>query len=223
MNLAINHSLKIELNTLNKMLLSLSITKPLSFTAEESFKEFSLEEKLQAHQKIGALIRLLKGFGDEKFGSSVERDKRLTFHFLQKYRLSLLDLDFLEVLEDGDIVEICTLEHQHIFASLGFFELCNYDIETLFLHPWPKLFRRDVNVEGCMLDLAHQLSAARIGALDNPPIPEHTVFECFKGLTDAYRYKLRRVGCLANELAKVNAYISIIRVEKIPKGLNLQS
>lgn len=107
---------------------------------------------------------------------SLRDSKRFTWRALVKLGLSPT-ADFLEALEDGDIVEIYDAQQVQVFRNLDFFDFCSYTLEELFTLEWWRLFKRDEDISKKILDVASEIYQKKhpIGITD--PVPEHLVIE----------------------------------------------
>jgi hypothetical protein len=56
-------------------------------------------------------------------------------------------LDFFDKIQNEDIVEIYNTDQVQIFRTLRFFELCSYDVASILMIPWYKLYGRSSQME----------------------------------------------------------------------------
>ena len=152
----------------------------------------------------------------DKERSPIERDKHHLQAFLKKHRLKFADSQFTNLLEEGLLVELYSLGHQQIFRSVEFFNISNYDLETLVFVPWNELFYRDEKIFENILRVIGKVIAEQIPHWENPPIKEHILKEVYDGKDGSFLYKMKHIGAvLDEETGGTMGYATIIKVQEV--------
>ena len=142
----------------------------------------------------------------------LQRDKRHLNRFLRKFRIKLASENFTDSMVSGDILEINTLNHQQIFRNLEFFEFSNYDLETLTFTCWSKLFSRPEIVQRNIFQFLGRVVDEMLTEEDSP-IPPHYLYECYAGRSAAFKYTMKKAGCVLDlETGGPMGYITLIHV-----------
>lgn len=146
----------------------------------------------------------------------INRNYRHINSFLKKFRLQLQNPDFLNLINDGDVIEIYALNHQQLFRSVEFFDFCDYDLETMTFVPWMYLFERSDSIQAKIFEVLNNVTQNKIGILSAPQIPRHLLRENYNGMNFIFEYHMKHCGCVIDEKDKFPmGYITIIQVNRI--------
>lgn len=200
---AISH-LKSQLDTL--------VERLSSDTYQPHYKsKFSLGSLDEQVGRINAFRKVCESMGNTNNFQGIDLDKSLTRAFLCYNQMRFVDDSFLEGMGDGDIVEIISLEHQHLFCSPRVFEITNYDLETLMLIPWDRLFERDDQTMEDLFSFLNLVLASRLGKA-KPPENKHLMFETIAENPQAFEFQIKWIGCVTDDKSdRLVGYATIVR------------
>jgi hypothetical protein len=85
--------------------------------------------------------------------------------------------DVFDKIQDGDIVEIYSLEQELLFCNLQFFEICSFSLEEVFGLQWHRVTRRPERFAHQLWQLGMSMAQGLITETVDPGIEVHVVEE----------------------------------------------
>lgn len=79
--------------------------------------------------------------------------------FLFRRKLRLVDSAILDLIEEGDVIEIYDHRAIQLYRSWSFFKFCSYSLVDLLLHDWNELYSRPTWVVSKLFETAPRLFA----------------------------------------------------------------
>ena len=107
------------------------------------FMNLSPQQRHAAIEQINTYTELLTEAVNNGIG--LLGDKKLAWFAMSKLKL-VPPNGFLDIVEQGDYIEIYDAGGIQIFRSLEFYSLISYSIAEVTLYPWDKLYRRDPKI-----------------------------------------------------------------------------
>ncbi len=185
----------------------------LGLKTQAGLKDFPYFSALNSFEKATAVERLQFYYNlcmeQQIEGQSLRDSKKFTWRALVKLGL-IPESDFLDRLENDDIIEIYNQDHVQLFRNLEFFDICSYSIEELYCIQWWKLFRREPAISETILNMCTDLYLKKYPSGLVNPLPIHWVEECLSRSRYCMDLQLKFLGPLLTN-KKVSALICIER------------
>ncbi len=142
------------------------------------------EELVQKFETYSSLMKELKSEGAHLF-----QNLQTVWRALHRLGLTPPE-DLFAALEEGDIVEIYSLQGRQLFRSLNFFAISTYTLEELHTLPWYDLWARDDARQALANEVVGKFVAGEIQETARLQFGEHEVSE--------KRSELRRTNVCAS-------------------------
>lgn len=150
--------------------------------AMQEFDRLSLERRSQVFADLLFTVQLLEEmrteFDESMEGFSFDREIAFMKKAMGKRRLKFSDPNVLDLIDEGDIIEIYNHRGNQLYRSWTYYKYCAYSPVDLLVYDWSTLYARPSWVEKRLLGLAPSLfvPGARTIAYE---MPEYLLFERF--------------------------------------------
>lgn len=94
-------------------------------------------------------------------GLSLKDDKQFVWRMLKKLDLTPAS-DFFDKQEDGDVVEIYTLDGRQIFRNLRFFQVTSFTLEEIMCAHWNEFTRRPAEITQQLFALMVRVASGQV-------------------------------------------------------------
>ncbi len=171
---------------------------PFKTYDERSLKDFmqiAPDKQREVIENAIAYTELIPSGPLAKFNLAVEKS------VLQKVfkRLSIYPKDnFMDYIEEGDIIEIYTSKFIQVYRNLEFFRYCGYTLVDLLIKEWYMLYERPKSVT----DVLYQISSNTLeNGLGTVPynVKEHILRERYLGLNKAFKIRMKYLCPLVDQ------------------------
>jgi hypothetical protein len=157
------------------------------------FSKLNAEQKNEAISQIASLLEIFEETQSEQ--GRLKDSPRLLWRTLRKLKW-IPQPDIFDKIQDGDVVEIYSVEHKHIFQNLEFFNWVSHTLEEIYCTPWYAAVQREQNVIEAMYGVAAKLVSGEQTSTVDPAIPEHWIEEVGTELLLKYFLSMRFVSPL---------------------------
>jgi hypothetical protein len=169
-------------------------------------------------EKKRAALRHLEFYNslclDHQMQQQALRDsQKFTWRALSKFGFTPPS-DLLNKISREDVVEIYSEDHIQLFRNFEFFEVCSYTLEELFCIEWWNLFVRPPEINGQLLNMAHQLLAGKAPKGFQGGVPVHVLTEASSESRFAIHFDMQYLMPLYRN-KRVEALISIVKAKVV--------
>ncbi|MGZ3772962.1 MAG: hypothetical protein ACXVCY_04250 [Pseudobdellovibrionaceae bacterium] len=141
---------------------------------EASFAQLSDTEKGITLEAMDTWSKVISSY--VKKGGNVKKSKDLIRYYLMSLGFRA-PTEFIDSIQDGDIVEIYDSEGKRIFFNPDLFDYSSYAADEMFSSQWWNLYSKDQDVANTINKFAFNIFIGNITSAINPGIPKHVVSE----------------------------------------------
>lgn len=140
-------------------------------------------------------------------GLSLKDDKQFVWRMLKKLDLTPTS-DFFDKQEEGDVVEIYTLEGRQIFRNLRFFQVTSFTLEEIMCAHWNEFTRRPDEITQQLFALMVRIASGQITETTSlNDIPTHVFEELITSKRHQVEITLRYLAPVSMNGAVVGALV----------------
>ncbi len=88
-----------------------------------------------------------------------------------------LGSDVMDIVSEGDVIEVYGADGIHLWFNLRLMEICSHSIETVLCQPWHQRYRRSEFIQECCFKEAQRVLSSEESAVLDPQVPAHIVEE----------------------------------------------
>jgi hypothetical protein len=146
----------------------------LSYRFDDHFFSLSENEKLSLLDGIRRWSHLMLEYVAHAGNS--KNTKNLVRYYLSRLNVSV-PTDFIDQIQDGDIVEIYGSDSKRLFFNPELFDYSSYAPDVMFSKQWWNLYERDVEISEKIQKMAYMTFMGLNKNPFRPDLPVHTVKE----------------------------------------------
>ncbi len=166
----------------------------------ENFSKLPMERQKMLVRVLKDLCELLQeSISEPIFPEKVSIEKEISYlsHFLKKLNLKISSADFLDQLENGELIEIYDLEGIQLYRSWSAFQFCSYSIDQLMTYDWNTLFERPSHVVSYLYSVLPEIFSS--GKTVHYSIEEYLIKERFAQNSKTFLYKMKKASAIVDQ------------------------
>lgn len=164
------------------------------------FAEYVLDVAIAAHTVF-----------EGAFQSDLHRTKTYFWRAVQHLGLKLQD-DFMDLIDEGDVLEIYDLKNRQIYRNLEFFTYCPYSLEQVIGVDWTKASKREMKLSFSAFKLIAEMRTGLFRKTRSlvEALPEHRVTMCLDENAKPLKIQMKWGSTLMDH-GKVVAFVTTNR------------
>ena len=186
--------------------------RPVPESVWNDFLNLAPEQRHAAIEQINTYKELLTEAVSNGIG--LLGDKKLAWFAMSKLKL-VPPNGFLDIVEQGDYIEIYDAGGIQIFRSLEFYSLISYSIAEVTLYPWDKLYRRDPKILAQIVEQGFVKGFSGIKEPYKLHIDDHEVSEAMSAEARTYDINFGWLAPLSRKNGKTEAVFATSKFKKI--------
>lgn len=194
-----------------------------SAQALQEFSKLTLQRQVHILNDLRVFCDLGSERVSEKKGFSREAEIDHFCRFLHHNRLRLPSDDFLDLINDGDLIEIYDVRCTQIYRSWTFFKVCSYSLTDLSVYPFDMLYERPSWVLGKLIELVPLVLSTDLPIIDFQAkgIREYPLRERLPGHNYMNLFQMKYCTGLLSEGSRApEAFVSTGFAQRLPEGMS---
>lgn len=186
-----------------------------AFTELKRDRQIQILNDLRSFRDLASAIVRAPGASNARF------EKDFFLRFLASAGLRAPSDDFLDRIQDGDLIEIYDINCTQIYRSWSLFNVCSYTLPELLVYSFDVLYERPSWILGRLMELVPQALSPALPIIDFQAagVGEYTLRERLRGhsYTNAFRMKYC-TGLLGLNSRQPEAFVSTGAARLIETG-----